>query len=125
MSTISTVAGTTFSGLTRDSKRSKRGSGTLTTPIFGSMVQNGKLALCALAFDKQLNNVDFPAFVYPTSATVFADLILDFLFTALCTSIFLSLAFMVLILIPSNRRSVSSCFSPGPLSPIPTFCLSK
>jgi hypothetical protein len=30
------------------------------------MVQNGKLALCALAFDKQLNNVDFPTFGNPT-----------------------------------------------------------
>jgi hypothetical protein len=30
------------------------------------MVQNGKFALCALAFDKQLNNVDFPTFGNPT-----------------------------------------------------------
>ncbi len=41
-------------------------SGTLTTPIFGSMVQNGKLALCAFALDKQLNKVDFPTFGNPT-----------------------------------------------------------
>jgi hypothetical protein len=30
------------------------------------MVQNGKLALCAFALDKQLNNVDFPTFGNPT-----------------------------------------------------------
>jgi hypothetical protein len=30
------------------------------------MVQNGKLALCALALDKQLNNVDFPTLGNPT-----------------------------------------------------------
>jgi hypothetical protein len=35
-------------------------------PIFGSIVQNGKLADCAFAFDKQLNNVDFPTFGKPT-----------------------------------------------------------
>ncbi|BDB55590.1 hypothetical protein GENT5_18950 [Flavobacterium ammoniigenes] len=32
----------------------------------GSIVQNGKFALCALALDKQLNNVDFPTFGNPT-----------------------------------------------------------
>jgi hypothetical protein len=42
------------------------GSGTLTTPILGSIVQNGKLALCALALDKQLNKVDFPTLGNPT-----------------------------------------------------------
>ena len=30
------------------------------------MVQKGKFALCALAFDKQLNNVDFPTLGSPT-----------------------------------------------------------
>jgi hypothetical protein len=30
------------------------------------MVQNGKLALCAFALDKQLNKVDFPTFGNPT-----------------------------------------------------------
>jgi hypothetical protein len=30
------------------------------------MVQKGKLALCAFAFDKQLNKVDFPTFGNPT-----------------------------------------------------------
>ncbi|GJQ04450.1 hypothetical protein CAPN009_08650 [Capnocytophaga canimorsus] len=30
------------------------------------MVQNGKFALCAFAFDKQLNKVDFPTLGSPT-----------------------------------------------------------
>jgi hypothetical protein len=30
------------------------------------MVQKGKFALCALAFDKQLNKVDLPTFGRPT-----------------------------------------------------------
>jgi len=45
---------------------SNRGSGTEMVPTLGSMVQNGKLADCALAFDKQLNNVDLPTFGSPT-----------------------------------------------------------
>jgi hypothetical protein len=43
-----------------------RSSGTFTTPILGSIVQNGKLALCALALDKQLNKVDLPTLGNPT-----------------------------------------------------------
>jgi hypothetical protein len=35
-------------------------------PILGSMVQKGKFADCAFAFDKQLNKVDFPTFGNPT-----------------------------------------------------------
>jgi hypothetical protein len=34
--------------------------------MLGSMVQNGKFALCAFAFDKQLKRVDFPTFGNPT-----------------------------------------------------------
>jgi hypothetical protein len=30
------------------------------------MVQKGKFAACAFAFDKQLNKVDFPTFGSPT-----------------------------------------------------------
>jgi len=33
--------------------------------MFGSIVQNGKLAEWALEFDKQLNNVDFPTLGKP------------------------------------------------------------
>jgi len=36
------------------------------TPTFGSMVQNGKFAACAFAFDKQLKSVDLPTFGKPT-----------------------------------------------------------
>lgn len=35
-------------------------------PTFGSMVQNGKLADCALAFDRQLKRVDLPTLGRPT-----------------------------------------------------------
>ncbi len=66
ISTISTVAICTRSGFTNSSNLAIRGSGTLTTPMLGSMVQNGKLALCALALDKQLNKVDFPTLGKPT-----------------------------------------------------------
>jgi hypothetical protein len=34
--------------------------------MFGSIVQNGKLALWALVLDKQLNKVDFPTLGSPT-----------------------------------------------------------
>ena len=66
MSTISTVVGTTLSGLTIFSNTARRSSGTVITPTLGSIVQNGKLAACAFAFDKQLNKVDFPTFGNPT-----------------------------------------------------------
>src|SRR5690625_1153331 len=66
ISTISTVAGKTRSGSTISSSFNKRGSGTFTIPMLGSIVQNGKFALWALALDKQLNNVDFPTFGNPT-----------------------------------------------------------
>jgi hypothetical protein len=35
-------------------------------PIFGSIVQNGKFADCALAFERQLNKVDLPTLGSPT-----------------------------------------------------------
>ena len=42
-------------------------SGTGTTPTLGSIVQNGKLAACALLeFVKALNKVDLPTFGKPT-----------------------------------------------------------
>ena len=41
ISTNSMVVGNTRSGLTISAKASKRGSGIGTTPVFGSMVQNG------------------------------------------------------------------------------------
>ena len=42
-------------------------SGTGTTPTFGSIVQNGKFAACALLeFVNALNKVDLPTFGIPT-----------------------------------------------------------
>ena len=42
-------------------------SGTGTIPIFGSIVQNGKLAACALLeFVRALNRVDLPTLGKPT-----------------------------------------------------------
>jgi hypothetical protein len=41
MSTNSTVVGMIFSGLAMAASCARRGSGTGTTPTFGSMVQNG------------------------------------------------------------------------------------
>ena len=66
ISTISTVAGNTRSGFTNSSNFSNLRSGTFTIPMFGSIVQNGKFALCALALDKQLNKVDLPTLGNPT-----------------------------------------------------------
>ena len=63
---MATVDIVDIAGFTNSSKRFILGSGTFTTPILGSIVQNGKLALCAFAFDKQLNKVDFPTFGNPT-----------------------------------------------------------
>jgi hypothetical protein len=44
-------------------------------PTFGSMVQKGKLAACAFAFDKQLNKVDLPTLGNPTIPH-FSDIII-------------------------------------------------
>jgi hypothetical protein len=66
MSTISTLAGVTFFGLTSLANSFNLPSGTVITPKFGSMVQNGKFAACAFALLSALNNVDFPTFGNPT-----------------------------------------------------------
>lgn len=66
MSTISTVVGITRWGCSISASLFKRSSGTVITPTFGSIVQNGKLADCAFAFDKQLKRVDFPTLGSPT-----------------------------------------------------------
>ena len=62
----STVAGTMLRGLQISTSRFRRSSGTVITPTFGSMVQNGKFADWALEFDRQLNRVDLPTFGNPT-----------------------------------------------------------
>src|ERR1035437_4247389 len=66
MSTISTVVGTTRSGCTNSESFVSRSSGTVITPMFGSIVQKGKFAACAFAFVKQLNKVDLPTLGSPT-----------------------------------------------------------
>ena len=66
MSTISTVVGTTFWGFTSSASLFSRSSGTVMVPRFGSMVQNGKLADCALALLRQLNRVLLPTLGRPT-----------------------------------------------------------
>src|ERR1700756_5237774 len=66
ISTISTVAGTTLLGFTRSSNFNNLSSGTFITPRFGSIVQKGKLAAWAFAFDRQLNKVDLPTLGNPT-----------------------------------------------------------
>ncbi len=66
ISTISMVVGITLSGFTNFSSSVSRLSGTEIVPKLGSMVQKGKFADCAFAFDKQLNSVDFPTLGSPT-----------------------------------------------------------
>ena len=66
MSTISIVVGTTRFGRSISASRTSRSSGTVMTPTLGSIVQKGKFAACALAFDRQLNRVDLPTLGRPT-----------------------------------------------------------
>ena len=66
MSTNSTAVGTSFCGLTISASWFRRGSGTGTTPTFGSIVQNGKLAAAMPALVSALNRVDLPTFGRPT-----------------------------------------------------------
>jgi hypothetical protein len=60
------VVGTMRSGVINSAICVMRSSGTVMVPTLGSMVQKGKFAACAFAFDKQLNKVDFPTFGRPT-----------------------------------------------------------
>ncbi len=53
-------------GFTISANAFKRASGTGTTPVFGSMVQKGKLAASIPALVSALNNVDLPTFGKPT-----------------------------------------------------------
>jgi hypothetical protein len=66
MSTISTVAGMVLFGEQISVNTSSLLSGTLVNPTLGSIVQNGKLALCAFEELTQLNKVDFPTLGSPT-----------------------------------------------------------
>ncbi len=66
MSTNSMVVGRTRSGLTISAKGPKRGSGTATIPVLGSMVQNGKFSAAMPDLVKALNRVDLPTLGKPT-----------------------------------------------------------
>ena len=78
MSTISQVAGTIRPGCTISASFVNRSSGTVITPRFGSIVQKGKLAACALALDRQLKRVDLPTLGKPTIPH-FNDMSLSFI----------------------------------------------
>ena len=60
------VVGTILSGWSIEANFSSLGSGTGTIPVFGSMVQNGKLAASIPALVKALKSVDLPTFGKPT-----------------------------------------------------------
>src|SRR5688572_8606706 len=66
MSTNSTAVGMTFCGFTMSDSALRRGSGTGTTPTFGSIVQKGKFAAAMPALVSALNRVDLPTFGRPT-----------------------------------------------------------
>ena len=66
ISTKRILAGIVFCEAAISASLSKRVSGTLTSPVLGSMVQKGKFSACADAVCvKALNNVDFPIFGRP------------------------------------------------------------
>ena len=55
--------GIIFSDFAMFESLSNLSSGTVTTPMFGSIVQKGKFAACAfLDFVRALNSVDLPTF---------------------------------------------------------------
>jgi hypothetical protein len=56
------------------------------TPTLGSIVQKGKFAACALALDKQLNNVDFPTLGSPTIPHFNAMIFTNYVFTIVSKS---------------------------------------
>src|SRR5262249_18712934 len=66
MSTKAIVVGTTRAGFTIAAIAASRGSGTGTTPVFGSIVQNGKFSAAMPAFVSALKSVDLPTFGNPT-----------------------------------------------------------
>ena len=66
MSTNSIVVGNTRSGLTISASSFRRGSGTGTIPVLGSLVQKGKFSAAIPALVKALNKVDLPTFGKPT-----------------------------------------------------------
>ena len=72
-------------------------SGTVIVPTFGSIVQKGKFAACAFAFDKQLKSVDLPTLGNPTIPHLRAIVFLKF-----CGRENKEQFAMVLLLVPSS-----------------------
>jgi hypothetical protein len=67
MSTKVSRVGMTWRDPAISASRLRRGSGTATSPTFGSIVQKGKFAACAAAVRvSALNSVDLPTFGSPT-----------------------------------------------------------
>src|SRR5688572_1799787 len=66
MSTKRRDVGTLLFVAYSSASRSRRSSGTGTTPTLGSTVQNGKFAASALADDSELNRVLLPTLGKPT-----------------------------------------------------------
>ena len=66
------IVGTIRWGCTNSASAFRRSSGTVITPTLGSIVQKGKFAACAFAFDKQLKSVDLPLSV-PGGCTIRPD----------------------------------------------------
>ena len=66
ISTNSMVVGRMRCGFTISASWSRRGSGIGTTPVLGSIVQNGKFAASIPALVSALNRVDLPTFGRPT-----------------------------------------------------------
>ena len=66
ISTNSIEVGTILAGFTIAAIASKRGSGTGTIPVLGSIVQNGKFSAAIPALVSALNKVDLPTLGRPT-----------------------------------------------------------
>ena len=66
ISTNSIEVGTIFCGFTILAMASRRGSGTGTIPVLGSIVQKGKFSAAMPALVSALNSVDLPTFGRPT-----------------------------------------------------------
>ncbi len=107
------------------SERSIRCAGVMGTSLtVESSVAKSMSSTTTPAPENQFRSVDFPAFVYPTSATR-GNCSLPFRWTSLSLPISRILALRCVILVRIARRSVSICVSPGPFVPMPPNCLER
>ena len=91
-----------------------------------SNVANNLSSAFKPAFVNSLNNEVFPAFVYPTRAiSLLLPFFLAYRFKFFWLCCLFNFFLSCLIRLPINLLSVSSWVSPGPLKPIPPFCLSR